>query len=163
MNAGPETGMPSPPPGFVPVQVGGAFPVHNGPLYARWQAPHILFGFRVGPQHANPGQSYHGGMLGMFADVLISSAAQYQADIPHQFLPTISLQMDFIANAPQGSWVEGRAEVLRVTRGLVFSQGPVYADAQLVMRASGVFKRGPLLPDTAGDHALDLPGMPRRA
>lgn len=152
-----------PPPGFVPVQVGGAFAVHNGPLYARWHEAHILFGFRVGPRHANPGDSCHGGMLGMFADILISTAAQYQADIPRQFLPTISLQMDYIASAPQGSWVHGRADVLRVTRGLVFSQGLVYADEQLVMRASGVFKRGPLLPDTAGDHALDLPGMPRRA
>ena len=80
-------------------------------------------GFRVGPGHVNPGNNCHGGMLAMFADILISTAAQYQADIPRQFLPTITLQMDFMAAAPLGAWVEGKAEILRVTRNLVFSQG----------------------------------------
>ncbi len=85
----------------------------------------------------------------MFADIMLSTAAQYQTDIPRQFLPTISLQMDFIAAAPLGSWVQGRADILRVTRNLVFSQGLVEADGTLVLRASGVFRRGPLLPESA--------------
>ena len=51
----------------------------------------------------------------MFTDILISTAAQYQTEIPRQFLPTISLQTDFLAPAPLGSWVEGRAEILRVS------------------------------------------------
>ncbi|MDR3453419.1 MAG: PaaI family thioesterase [Rhodoferax sp.] len=158
-----EDAFAPPPTGFEPVQIGGAFATHNGPLYARWHDERLQLGFRVGPQHVNPGQSCHGGMLGMFADILISTAAQYQADIPRQFLPTISLQMDFMANAPLGSWVQGRADILKVTRNLVFSQGLVQADGQTVLRASGVFKRGPLLPDTASDHGLRLPGMPQRA
>ena len=151
-----------PPAGFVLAAVGGAFATHNGPLYARWHDGRLQMGFRVGLQHVNPGQSCHGGMLGMFADILISTAAQYQADIPRQFLPTISLQMDFLATAPLDSWVQGRADILKVTRNLVFSQGMVEADGQPVLRASGVFKRGPLLPDTANDHWLVLPGMPQR-
>jgi len=101
-------------------------------------------------------------MLAMLADILISTAAQYQTDIPRQFLPTISLQTDFLAPAPLGSWVLGRAEVLRVTRNLVFSQGLIEADGALAMRASGVFRRGPLLPDSASDDTLRLPGMPTR-
>jgi hypothetical protein len=32
----------------------------------------------------------------------------------------------------------------------------------LAVRTSGVYRRGPLLPDTGSDHALVLPGMPRR-
>ena len=147
------------PAGFVKVQLGGAFATHNGPLHARWQDPYLLLGFRVGPQHVNPANSCHGGMLGMFADIMISTAAQYQSDIARQFLPTINLQMDFLATAPLGSWVQGRADILRATRSLIFSQGLIHADGTLVMRASGVFKRGPLLPDTASDHALALPGM----
>lgn len=69
----------------------------------RWRDDRLQLGFRVGTLHVNPGQNCHGGMLGMYADILISTAAQYQADIPRQFLPTISLQMDFIAVAPLGS------------------------------------------------------------
>ena len=41
--------------------------------------------------------------------------------------------MDFIAAAPLSSWVQGQAEILRVTRNLVFSQGLVYADGTLAL------------------------------
>jgi uncharacterized protein (TIGR00369 family) len=150
------------PAGFVTVQLGGAFATRNGPLYARWHDDRLQLGFRVTADHVNPGNACHGGMLGMFADILISTAAQYQADIPRQFLPTVSLQMDYMAAAPLGSWVQGQAEILEVTRNLVFSQGIVSADGRAVMRTSGVFRRGPLLPDTASDHALALPGLPCR-
>jgi uncharacterized protein (TIGR00369 family) len=153
---------PVPSAGFVRVELGGTFAFRNGPLFARWQDDNLQLGFRVGPGHVNPGRNCHGGMLCTFADILISTAAQYQADIPRQFLPTVSLQVDFLAGAPLGSWVQGQAEILKVTRNLVFSQGLVQADGQTVLRASGVFKRGPLLPESAGDQALRLPGMPSR-
>jgi uncharacterized protein (TIGR00369 family) len=151
------------PAGFVVVQVGGDFATHNGPLYARWNEGRIEIGFRVLARHVNPGNACHGGMLGMLADIVLSTAAQYQTDIPRTFLPTISLQTDFLAPAPLGSWVQGQADILKVTARLVFSQGLVTADGELVMRASGVFRRGPLLPDTASDHGLALPGMPSRS
>ena len=147
------------PDGFEPVQIGGRFATHNGPLYARWHDAHLQLGFRVGPLHVNPGNHCHGGMLCTVADILISSAAQYQTDIPRQFLPTVSFQVDFMAGAALGSWVQGQAEILKVTRNLIFSQGILQADGQVVLRASGVFRRGPLLPDTASDHGLRLPGM----
>ena len=148
--------------GFEPAPIGGAFALHNGPLYARWRDGQLELGFRVGEKHVNPGNACHGGMLSMFADILISTAAQYQTEIPRQFLPTISLQTDFLAPAPLGSWVQGRAEILRVTKHLVFSQGMVESDGVPVMRASGVFRRGPLLPDSASDDRLKLAGMPVR-
>jgi len=153
----------SPPTGFEPIPIGGTFAMHNGPFFARWHEGRLQVGFRVGPTHVNPGNACHGGMLSTFADILISTAAQYQADIPRQFLPTISLQMDFMAAAPLGSWVQGQADILKVTKNLVFSQGLVEADGQVVLRASGVFRRGPLLPDTPGDRLLQLPGMPPRS
>lgn len=151
---------PTPPEGFHLAPVGGRFATHNGPLYARWSEQRLVLGFRVEERHTNPGDQCHGGMLGLFADIFISTAAQYQTDIPRQFLPTISLQLDFLAGAPRGSWVEGRAEVLKVTRNLIFSQGLITADGAAVVRASGVFKRGPLLPESASDTFLHLPGMP---
>lgn len=151
-----------PPAGWEPLPIGGAFTELIGPIFGRWQDSKLQMGFRVQPKHANPGGSCHGGMLGTFADVLISSAAQYQTDIPRQFLPTISLQFDFMANAPLGSWVHGAADILRVTRNLLFSHGLVWADGALALRASGVFKRGPLLPDSETDMTLRLPGMPPR-
>lgn len=157
-----QPGPPAPPPGFEAVQIGGAYATHNGPLYGRWFEERLQLGFRVGALHVNPGQSCHGGMLSTFVDILLSSAAQYQTDIPRQFLPTISLQTDYLAVAPLGAWVQGVADILKVTRSLVFSQGLVQADGVTILRASGVFRRGPLLPDTDSDYGLRLTGMPQR-
>lgn len=147
------------PSGFVPLPIGGVFATNNGPLYGRWVDGHLVMGLRIDERHLNPGNNCHGGMLATFADILLSTAAQYQADIPRQFLPTINLQMDFMAGAPFGSWVEGRADILKVTKNLIFSQALVTADGEVAVRASGVFRRGPLLPDTASDARLVLPGM----
>lgn len=148
------------PEGFIRAAIGGPFTQHNGPLYARWHKDHLQLGFRVLENHVNPGQSCHGGMLSMFADILLSGAAQYQTDIPRQFLPTISLQLDFISAAPLGEWVQGQADVLKVTKNLIFSQGLIECNRNIVARASGVFKRGPLLPDTMADTKMKLAGHP---
>lgn len=151
------------PEGFVAAPLGGAFATHNGPLFARWHGGRLQLGFRVGANHVNPGNACHGGMLATFADILISTAAQYQTDIPRQFLPTVSLQMDFMAPAPLGSWVQGEAEILKVTKNLLFSHGLLRADGNTVLRCSGVFRRGPLLPESDSDIWLQLPGMPPRS
>ena len=148
------------PVGFELAPIGGDFAIYNGPLYARWHQQHLQLGFRVQSHQTNPGQSCHGGMLSLFADILLSTAAQYQTDIPRQFLPTISLQMDFMASAPLNQWVQGQAEILKVTRNLIFSQGVVTCQGEIVVRASGVFRRGPLLPDSNSDSQLTLAGMP---
>jgi uncharacterized protein (TIGR00369 family) len=148
------------PAGFEPVELGGSFAAHNGPYFGRWHEGHLQLGFRVGANHVNPAQCCHGGMLSTLADIILSTAAHYQTDIPRQFLPTISLQTDFLAMAPLGAWVQGQADILKITGALVFSQGLLHADGVIVVRASGVFKRGPLLPDSASDHRLKLPGMP---
>ena len=150
------------PHGFIEAPIGGVFATTNGPLYAHWQQDHLVLGFRVEPRHVNPGHNCHGGMLATFVDILLSTAAQYQTDIPRQFLPTISLQMDFVTGAPFGSWVEGRADILKVTKNLIFSQALVTADGVMALRASGVFRRGPLLEASASDAYMELPGMPVR-
>lgn len=148
------------PEGFVPVKLGSHFATHSGALHARWHDGRLQVGFVVESHQTNPGGHCHGGMLSLFADIVLSSAAQYQTDIPRQFLPTISLQLDFMNGAPLGRWVQGEADILEVTKNLVFSQGLIVCDDKTVARASGVFRRGPLLPDTESDHRLRLPGMP---
>jgi len=59
--------------------------------------------------------------------------------------------------------VQGKADILKVTKNLIFSHGLVRADGNIVLRTSGVFRRGPLLSDSASDSGLKLPGMPERA
>jgi acyl-coenzyme A thioesterase PaaI-like protein len=79
----------------------------------------------------------------------------YQALGGRRFLPTISLQIDYLAPAAIGAWVQGEAEVLRTTRNMVFMQGMIEADDTPIARVSGIFKIGP----AAGELNRDFFGI----
>lgn len=136
------------PDGFKVLAVGGDFVALNGPLYVRSVAQpdgsklrHL--GFRVEQRHTNPMGNCHGGMLATFADMMLPMLAHRQSpELRNQFLPTVSLQIDYLAPSPLGAWVQGDAQVLRVTRNLAFVQGLVTADDVPALRVSGIFKIG---------------------
>jgi uncharacterized protein (TIGR00369 family) len=130
------------PSGFKPLPMGGQFMAVNGPLYLRVADGRAQLGFRVQARHTNPMDICHGGMLASFGDMLLPVCIHRQSEIGNRFLPTISLQIDYLAPAPLGAWVQGEADVLRVTRTMVFAQGLAQADGAPVMRVSGIFKIG---------------------
>jgi len=135
------------PAGFAPLPMIGEFVAVNGPLYVRSEGQRVQFGFRVEQRHTNPMGICHGGMMATFCDMLLPlSVHRQRADVGMRFLPTINLQIDYLAAAPLGSWVQGEAEVLRVTRSLVFAQALVTADGEPAARVSGIFKIGKPFP-----------------
>lgn len=135
------------PPGFVPFPAGGNFMHINGPLYLLHQGEVVKFGMRVQERHINPMGNLHGGMMASFCDMLLPLSVHYQdAALADRFLPTISLQIDYLAPSPLGCWLEGTGQLLRATRSMVFAQGLVTADGVPCARASGVFKLGPQRP-----------------
>ena len=148
---------PSPiPEGFRPVTIGGPFLAHNGPLYARLEGARLQLGFRVEERHTNPLKICHGGMLATFADMLLPCVVLYQPGHERRFLPTISLQADYLAQASLGAWVQGEGDVLRRTRSIVFAQGLVTADGVPAMRISGIFKLGQPIEGSHGSDPLRL-------
>ena len=105
------------PAGFVSLPIMGDFITVNGPLYLRHDGESVWVGFRVEQRHTNPMGICHGGMMASFCDMLLPiSVHRKRADVGLRFLPTINLQIDYLAPAPLGSWVQGEAEVLRVTQ-----------------------------------------------
>lgn len=140
------------PAGFRALPMGGDFIGVNGPLYLKHERPAdapplVQMGFRVEQRHCNPMGNCHGGMLASFADMLLPlSVHRKTAEVRNQFLPTINLQIDYLSPAPLGAWVQGEADVLRVTRTLVFAQGLVMADGVPALRVSGIFKIGKAFP-----------------
>jgi len=138
------------PAGFVELPIRSGFMGPNGPLYGRRDGDHVVLGFRVESRHCNPRDVCHGGMLMLFADMQLPLAARAQADLNDDFFPTINLTTDFLAPAPLGAWVQGRADVVKVTRNMVFAQGVIEADGVLVCRVNGIFKRG---------GPVELPGL----
>ena len=142
------------PEGFKPRQFGAGFIAVNGPLYARKTEAGLQLGFRVEARHCNMMGICHGGMMATFCDMLLPISAHVLSnDLGKRFLPTINLQIDYLAAAPLGAWVEGEAQLLRATRSLVFMQGLVAADGTPVARVSGIFKIGPPFDDTRQERA----------
>jgi uncharacterized protein (TIGR00369 family) len=136
------------PPGFVPLEIGGDFIGTNGPLWIRHEGDLVLLGFRVERRHTNLLGTCHGGMLATFCDMLLPiSVHRKSAEVGLRFLPTVTLQIDYLAPAQLGMWIEGEAQVLRVTRTLVFAQGIVTADGAPAVRTSGILRIGPPFPD----------------
>ncbi|HYM31295.1 MAG TPA: PaaI family thioesterase [Candidatus Cybelea sp.] len=136
------------PEGFAPLPFGpdGSFIHVNGPLYGRRDGDDLVMGFRVEPRHCNPANVCHGGMLMSVADMLLGAGSNFRSQLS-RFLPTVNMTADFLAPAPLGAWVEGRADVLRITRNLVFAQCLLTADGAPALRASGVLKIGRALGD----------------
>ncbi len=129
------------PVGFSPIEIGGQFIGLAGPLFSRPRESGLDLGFLVEARHANGMGVCHGGMMATFCDMLLPlTTRSLVPEIGNVFLPTISLQVDYLAPAPIGAWVQGSAQVLRHTQSLAFAQGLVTADGNLVARASGVFK-----------------------
>jgi uncharacterized protein (TIGR00369 family) len=142
------------PEGFKQRRFGDGFIGVNGPLYLKKLDAGVQLGFRVEARHCNPMGICHGGMIATFCDMLLPISAHYlSSDIGQRFLPTISLQVDYLAPSPRGAWVQGEAQLLRSTRSLVFMQGLVSADGEAVARVSGVFKIGPRFEDALGPAA----------
>jgi uncharacterized protein (TIGR00369 family) len=139
------------PEGYKPLPITSGFIGVNGPLYMR-RVPRpegdvVQVGFRVEERHTNPMGNCHGGMLATFADMLLPLSIHRQAkEVRNHFLPTINLQIDYLAPAPLGCWVQGEVQVLRVTRSMVFAQGLATADDVPAIRISGIFKIGKPFP-----------------
>ena len=144
------------PDGFRATRVHGDFVSFNGPLYGKWTGEKVLMGFRVEQRHTNPLGICHGGMLATFADMLVPCTTMYMPERERRFLPTISLQIDYLGSAKLGAWVQGEAQVLRTTRNLLFGQGLVTADGEPALRFSGIFKLGTAYGDPADHDPLRL-------
>jgi len=144
------------PEGFRKVHIHGDFIVFNGPLYGRLTAERLELGFRVEQRHTNMMGICHGGMMATFADMLVPLAAMYDPTRERRFLPTISLQVDYLGPSPLGAWVQGEAQILRTTRNMVFGQALVSADGAPALRVSGIFKQGPVWGEGGGTDPLRL-------
>jgi uncharacterized protein (TIGR00369 family) len=131
------------PAGFVPLKLGSNPFVNSvGPLYGHREeglAGRLVMGIRVEPRHCSPSGFAHGGMLMTMADMLVVLGSSIQTGV-NRFMTTVSLSADFMAAVPQGAWLEGRLDVLKTTRSLVFCHGLYSVDGQAVLRLDGIVK-----------------------
>ena len=119
------------------------FNSHIGDLYvkrgAKGTRDEFVLGFRVQQAMCNPAGGLHGGMMMTVADLVGTMGAGTLAGV-RKFLPTVNMTFDFVAPARIGDWVEGRAEVVRQTRSLLFSNIYLTVGEEKILRASCIAK-----------------------
>jgi uncharacterized protein (TIGR00369 family) len=126
-----------PPNGFVPISHTNPFGANIGPIFEAEQHGQIVRGLYVRPELANSASIAHGGVLMTFADIVLARGVM--AEIGRMAV-TVRMVSDFMAPVLVGSWLEGRAEVSRVTRSLAFVSGELSVKGKVVFTAQGTFK-----------------------
>jgi uncharacterized protein (TIGR00369 family) len=119
------------------------FNSHVGNLYvkrgAKGTRDEFVMGFRVQPNMCNPAGGLHGGMMMTVADLVGTMGGGTLVGL-RKFLPTVNMSFDFVAPARVGDWVEGRAEVVRQTRSLLFTSIYLTVGEEKILRASSIAK-----------------------
>jgi len=127
----------NPPHGFVPISHTNPFALNLAPIYEREEGAIFVRGFYVRPEHTNTAGIAHGGVMMTFADIVCARAVIQEID---GMAVTVRLLSDFMAPVLVGSWLEGRAEVSRATRSLVFVSCKLSVKGKTVFTAQATFK-----------------------
>ncbi|MDI3306341.1 MAG: PaaI family thioesterase [Acetobacteraceae bacterium] len=131
-------------PPFDPISAGWkrmdaeGYPALIGPFFAKREGEGWRYGFLAEPRHRNAGGVVHGGMLMSFADDVLGITVWTAAG--RKPCTTVQLNTQFIAPVRVGDFVEGRAEVLRTTRSVLFVRGMLTVGDRTVAHADGVWK-----------------------
>jgi uncharacterized protein (TIGR00369 family) len=131
------------PEGWLQLHSDDPFNQTNGPFYVKdgFAGDNIepaRIGFRVNSQNCSFAGICHGGVIASALDIALGHSAQTCTGARHT--PTISLNVDFLAAASEGEWLESRVRIIRKTRRLVFADSLLVGQKGSVARATGVFK-----------------------
>ncbi len=109
-----------------------------GPLWTRREGEGWAYGVEMGPAHLNPAGVVHGGALLTLVDHAISTVAWEACGRE----PCVTLQLDsqFLTAVRQGQFGEARASVAHRTHQMLFMQGRVEVDGQVVLQAQAIVK-----------------------
>ena len=109
-------------------------PIHNKPFTAG--VGHFRFVAEM--RHRNRAGYVQGGMLMTFADRAMGVTAR-QNDMDRNHV-TVQLDMHFMSPATIGQPVDIFCKIVKSTRTLVFVQGDICVDGEVVAVAHGIFK-----------------------
>lgn len=139
------------PPGFVPMQQIGNFDCLIGQLWGRRDGDALVMGFRCAERHINAHGSCHGGMIASFADMM-AYAARVAAGLNTTSIPTVTLSVDYLRPVKLGDWVEGRSEMLKSGKRLIFARILGTVEGVPVFSATSINVPGGV--DLAGSESL---------
>ncbi len=130
---------PNPPEGFKPLDRGGPYFAHLGPLFSRRdEANMVVIGLRVVKKHTNMLGITHGGMLVTFADGALGINLSIARN-PPQSMVSVHLSSDFLDSARPGDWLEAHVRVHKQGTRLSFAECELTVGDKTILRCNGVF------------------------
>lgn len=132
-----------PPAGFAPHDRKSPLTDPWEPLYSRQADAAVVLGLRAGPAHTNSRGFVHGGLIGALADNAMGLSCAHTLganDGQRGGLVTVNLNVDFLASAFEGQWLEFDTVFVKPGRTLCFAQAFVTADGRPCARANAVFR-----------------------
>jgi len=109
-----------------------------GPFWARREGEGWAYGLLVEARHLNRGGIVHGGLLATFADIAMGRTAWER--VRPNGCATAQLNMHYVAPAKVGDFIEARAEIVEMTRSLVFVHARCAAGKRVIVAADGIWK-----------------------
>ncbi len=143
-----DTQNDNPPAGFRLRQTQGAFTRLAGPFYLREGEDSVSQGLRVREKHCNRSAVVHGGVIATLADGVLGWMISRRIGEPAF---TISMEVQFLAPAQEGDWLEAEARISHQTGRLFFCDvvihrhrpGEKEEEPALVSQARAIFSRRP--------------------
>lgn len=128
------------PEGFELMHTGLGFTDVSAPIYRCYRNGEAVFGFYVQKHHCNPMGICHGGMIMLMFDIVLGAAAHHASGAKHG-LPTINMNLDFVAPAFVDDWIETSVTFDHLSKNLVMVGGILHGPNGVVARANGAYKR----------------------
>ncbi|MBQ0795436.1 PaaI family thioesterase [Zhongshania sp.] len=126
------------PVGFQLLDSAPGFDTHMGNIYIKYVGEKKVLGFRVRDHHLNIAGTCHGGVITYLADMqLLSFEEQINGENDH--FPTKNLDVDFIAPVPPNAWIEIEADLVRETKGSLYSHAVMKVDGRIVVRTTACY------------------------
>lgn len=126
------------PQGFERLPEGLAFIDALQPVYRKVDGANASFGLVVQARHGNTMGICHGGVLMTLADMAAATGVNLaRGELSGS--PTISMNMDFVAAAQRGEWIQADAQEVSLKRRFGFCRGTISCGRGVVARFSGTF------------------------
>ena len=117
------------------------------PIYSRDDGAAIDIGLHLAEAHCNSRGFVHGGVIAALADNAMGISFVQAARKAHPELAatitgalTVNLNLDYLAAAKLGQWLQFAPRVIRAGRSLGFVDALVTADGRPVARANATFQ-----------------------
>lgn len=128
----------------------GSFNDAFAPVYIKMTEGGPIVGLKVESKHLNPMGICHGAVYMALFDIGFACAIGFRLG-KFTGTPTMNINIDYMAAAKEGEWLEVQAECLKTTRTAGFTQGKLLCGDTIKAAGSGIFR----LPD----NLADAPGM----